>query len=233
MAKKPSNVKLGKNDKLDFEPALQQARTDERALTENYKKWTEEFAAIEQEQVPERWGEYRRLTLATPGHLLSDPTYIPEVVELRDGTRRRVCKHVYIDGQLRFLSPDSTQKLRWALNDPRKLAIYKSHGWRMVSFNKTFEGSGYFETNVQDWTINGDLVLVTISIDGWERQREEIRKRRAAMEGEEASASELFEVGRQTGTPTFVDDLKRGVRNYYTAWLIGLPAWYALQTLAG
>lgn len=217
MAKKPSSVKLGKNDKLDFEPTLEKARTDERMLTENYKKWADEFAMLDKEpDVPQRWGDHRRLTIATPGHLLSDPTYIPETVELRNGTVRRVCKHVFIDGQLRFLSPDGTQKLRWALHDVRKLAVYKSHGWRMVSFSKTFEGSGYFETNAQDWVINGDLVLVTISIDGWERQREEVRKRKAAQEGEEASAAELFELGRQTGTPTFVDDLKRGTRNYYT-----------------
>lgn len=208
-------IALKKSEKLDFEPALNKAKADMAAEALAQKEWMQEVESISREpELPKRWGTQKRLTVATPGHLISDPTFIPETVELTTGGSRRVATHRWIDGQFRILTADGSGVYRWCANIPQRLSIHKSHGFRFSSYTKLFEDTGLFESNPSRWVINGDLVLMEISLDGWERQQTQARKIRSALEG--AYGSELFAAGQRYGAPTFIENHETGVREYYT-----------------
>ena len=61
---------------------------------------------------------------------------------------------------------------------------------------------------------NGDLVLMKISMSGWERMRKEKNNLQRALEG--TFGDELFADGQRMGVPTFKEDFNRGVREYMT-----------------
>lgn len=217
MAKKQSSIKLKAGDRLDIQPAVDKANAEDRreglALRERVAEF--EKLARTSNDAPTRWGEHgRRLTIATPGYLIQDPTYIPETVECSDGTVRRVCKHAWINGQYTQLTADGQKKYRWMHNHPLRFAVVTGFGYRFTSYKKTFANTPLFSEGPQDRVVNGDNVLMEIYLDGWEKLKKEVDQYRAALEG--ATGNDLFELGVQTGTPTFKEDFGRGVREFYT-----------------
>jgi hypothetical protein len=163
-------------------------------------------------RLPKRWGENKRLTFATPGTLQRDPFYIPEFVETKtSGVRRRVSVHRYINGQLHILTPDGRAKYRWT--SVGKIGIQKRYGFRFSPYDGMFDGSGLFEKR-DNRVWNGDVVLMYIGLDGWEDQRKRVRELNAYLEG--SYGSDFFQTAQDTGTPSFVDDENRGVREFMT-----------------
>lgn len=239
-AKKQTDALAKKGDTSDFmtSPVQQEIATQDKFNVQEAEKAIEEISLLERTQdFPrgnpiERWGQHAKLTIATPGHIVDDPTYIPEIVDLSDGSRRRIANHRIIDGQLVVLTADSQRKYRWCrCNDNTRLSTHKRRGFRFSSYKDLFAGTGLFE----DWgpmhqVRNGDLVLMEISMDGWERMRLEKKRLQAALEA--TYGDELFSAGQSSGVPTFKEDFNRGVREYMTIWL-GVIGWSLLSTFIG
>ncbi|KKK64743.1 hypothetical protein LCGC14_2981130 [marine sediment metagenome] len=61
-----------------------------------------------------------------------------------------------------------------------------------------------FEDAPGDMVKNGDVILMTISLDGWERMKAERDRLQSALEG--AYGAELFAAGHAYGAPTFKED---------------------------
>jgi hypothetical protein len=161
---------------------------------------------------PDRWGYRGKLTVASPGHIIDDPTYIPEYVETKSGYKRHIVNHRIINGQLHVLTTDSARKMRWCAMD--FINRHKRRGFRFESYKELFKDTGMFEDAPGDMIKNGDVILMSISMDGWERMKAERDRLQSALEG--AYGAELFAAGQAYGAPTFKEDSKRGVREYYT-----------------
>ena len=223
-AKKQSTALAAKGDVSDFmkTPVQQAVVAQEKFNVKEAEAAVKEIEMLERTQdFPrgnpiKRWGQHSKLTIATPGDIVDDPTYIPEVVDLVDGTRRRIANHRIIDGQLVVLTADSQRKYRWCRStDNTRIATHKRRGFRFSDYKALFAQTGLFE----DWgpmhqVRNGDLVLMEISMDGWERMRLEKKRLRAALEA--TYGDELFSAGTKSGVPTFKEDFNRGVREYMT-----------------
>lgn len=162
--------------------------------------------------IPKRWGDSRRLTFASPGTIQRDPFYIPEFVDTGSGGKRRVAVHRYINGQLHVLTPDGRAKYRWT--NRGKIAIQKRYGFRFSSFKGLFDGSGLFEKKEGDTVWNGDVVLMHIGLEHWEKKCRETAELRGYLEG--AYGSQFFQNAQDTGVPSFQDDMRRGVREMMT-----------------
>ena len=219
-AKKAAFLKAVKpGDTLDIAPAVEAQKQQEIVIEADAKRIVAEISAIEaQPDFPkvERWGARGKLTISSPGTIVEDPTYIPEFVETHGGFKRRVCRHVVIDGQTVVLTADSQRKFRWCRkDDPTRISTHKRRGFRFSSYPALFDDTGLFEESTgTKHVVNGDLVLMEISMDGWERMRAEKKRLQAALEG--SYGNELFAAGARSGVPTFKDDMKRGVREYMT-----------------
>lgn len=162
-------------------------------------------------RLPDRWGD-QRLTIATPGTLRDDPFYIPEFIEGADKVMKRVATHRWINGQFHIFNRRGDCKFRWCAK--QRIPVHKRYGFRYCSYRDLFEGTGYFESGPGDTIWNGDVVLMEISIDGWERQCRQTAELRSYMEG--SYGNEFFQHGNTSGVPTFREDLDRGVREYMT-----------------
>lgn len=160
----------------------------------------------------ERWGYKGKLTIASPGHLIDDPSYIPQYVETHSGYKRHIANHRIINGQLHVLTRDSARKFRWCA--PEFITRHKRRGFRFASYKELFKDTGMFEEAPGDMVKNGDVILMHISLDGWERMKAERDRLQSALEG--AYGGELFAAGQAYGAPTFKEDPKRGVREYFT-----------------
>lgn len=216
MAQKTSvdeKVTIKPGDSIDMQPKVKEALAIEAADLEAARRFVEEVDSIQAEPQMPRWGG-GRLTIATPGDMVDDPSYIPDVVELRSGGSRRVACHRVINGQLRCLTADSSELFRWCKFTTQRISIHKGHGYRFARYSELFEDTGLFEKGEGDVVRNGDLVLMKIPLDGLRRLIERRNKVQAAYE--QAVGQETFEAGTALGVPTFRDDFKRGVREFYT-----------------
>ena len=217
--KKPSAVaeKLAKSgDTLDIQPAVDEAKAQLASDELEAKRIIEEINEVRNTpDMPKRWGAGGgKLTFATPGYMIQDPTYIPEYVELNNGGRRHVCNHRFIRGQFHLLSSDSTRKFRWCRLDSRKIPIHQRYGFQYVSYKKLFKDTSLFTEGPNDRVINGDMVLMEISMDGYERMNAERIRLQSQYEGTEGA--ELFSEAEAMGVHSFRDDEKRAVREYMT-----------------
>lgn len=161
--------------------------------------------------LPERWGD-KRLTIATPGTLRDDPFYIPEFVEGPNGVQRRVAVHRWINGQFHILNAKGDGKFRW--NARGRIGIHKRYGFRFVSYRKLFDGTGLFESGPGDTIWNGDVVLMEIGMEGWERMCRDTAELRGYLEG--SYGNEFYHHGDSAGVHTFHEDLEKGTREYMT-----------------
>jgi hypothetical protein len=212
-----TSQKLAKSgDTLDMAPIVKEFKETERMSYAEMKAAIAEIDAVQNTpDMPKRWGDKgERLTIATPGTMVDDPTYIPEYVRTRDGFKRHVTNHRVIDGHMHILTPDSQEKLRWCRDDGRKIPLHQRRGFTYVKYSKTFADTGLFQEGPGDTVKNGDLILMKIYLDGWERMRKEKNNLQSLLEG--AAGQELFQTGESTGTPTFKDNLETGVREFYT-----------------
>jgi hypothetical protein len=210
-----AKAQLKKGDKLDFAPTLAQQKVLEAATAKQFIQDVEEMQA--QPDIPKRWGSDRgKLTILSPGNIVEDATYIPEYVRTFDGRERCVSRHRVINGNLHVLTPSADKKYRWCLNDPQKFSLHKRRGWDTSRYSWLFADTGMFKAGLGDTVENGDLVLMEISLDGWDRICAEKRRLQALLESDDAQGSELFAEGNRYGVPTFRDDIGRGVREFYS-----------------
>lgn len=214
---KKSPIKEG--DVLDIQPTVDAFKEVEMLNVEAAKAAVKEIEEIQNApDFPkiERWGHKGPLTIASPGDIVEDPTYIPESVETNSGGRRRIACHRIIEGQTVVLTADGRRKFRWCrYKDATRISSHRRRGFRFEDYRKLFKGTGLFEDVGVDHQIhNGDLVLMSIPMDGWERMRAEKKRLQAALEA--SHGSELFDAGARAGVPTFKEDFNRGVREYYT-----------------
>lgn len=197
----------------DASVAADKAMAAEQDLAEQIKERQEvEETPDMPSMLPKRWGENRRLTFATPGTLQRDPFYIPEFVETNTGARRRVSTHRHINGQLHILTPDCRAKYRWT--NTGKIGIQKRYGFRFATYDGLFGGTGLFERKDGDTIWNGDVVLMFIPMAAWEKKRDETEEMKNYMEG--GYGSQFFQHAQDSGTPSFQDDMGRGVREFMT-----------------
>ena len=105
-------------------------------------------------------------------------------------------------------------KYRWCRNDGRKIPLHQRRGYVYEKYSATFEDTGLFQSGPGDTVKNGDLVLMKIYMDGWEKMRQEKKNLQAMLEGN--IGSELFQTGADHGVPTFKDNIDTGVREFYT-----------------
>lgn len=211
--------KLNKSgDTLDIQPTIEKAKEDAVANFATAKKIVAEIQELQDTpDMPKRWGQgrHKSLTIASPGAIIEDATYIPEYVETYSGERRHVSSHRVINGQTHTLSADSTRKFRWCnYTNARKMALHRRRGFNFVKYTDLFEHTGLFEHGEGNRVLNGDLCLMEVSMDGWERMAAEKERLQRHLEGEEGGS--LFRAGEQYGAPTFREDKKRGVREYMT-----------------
>ena len=194
--------------------AADAALTDEQTLAEKLKEAQEvEGTPDRPSMLPKRWGESRRLTFATPGTMQRDPFYIPEFVETTDGRiKRRVSYHQYINGQLHILTRDGRSKFRWT--SLGKIDIQRRYGFRFENYDVLFGGTQMFEKRGGSQIWNGDVVLMSIGLDHWEKKVRETREIQNMMEG--SYGSDFFHKAQSVGAPSFQDDVDRGVREYMT-----------------
>ncbi len=220
VVKKTSKVKekLAKSgDTLDMAPAVAQFKASEALSVEDMKKSMAEITEIQgttDHPMPKRWGDRGPLTVATPGNIIDDPTYIPEYVTLYDGDKRHISNHRIIDGQITILTANSRGRFRWCRDDGRKIALHQQRGYSFCSYDEMFAGTGLFEKGTGDRIKNGDLYLMTINLDAWQNMKDEKLRIQAGLEGSEGN--ELFAAGAQMGVPTFQDNIKLGTREYKT-----------------
>ena len=212
MAKK-STVRIKPGDTLDIAPKVEAAVSKEKLSVAEAKKQIEEIQSTERPELP-RWGDKGPLTIASPGSIVPDPLYIPEYVDVNDGTTRRVALFRVIRGQRHTLTADGQRKFRWCKKDSQRIAIHKSYGYRFSSYSSLFANTGLFEQGPGDMVLNGDLVLMEISLDGWERLHEEKMRLQLMLEG--SHINDLAAEGERYGVPTFVEDRNRGVREFLT-----------------
>lgn len=194
----------------DVDIAAEAALKSEAEARKELKEM-EEVQSTPDKPMPERWG-YQRLTIATPGTIAPDPFYIPETVELTTGGRRRIATHRWIRGQLHVLTSDGQRKFRWCSR--RKIPIHKRYGFRFASYRELFDNTGLFESGPGDTVWNGDAVLMSISLDGWERMRQQTEELRKWLDG--SFGNEFFQKAQNAGVPSFQEDPDRGVREMMT-----------------
>lgn len=216
--KKPSATaeKLAKGgDTLDIAPVVEQFKAAEALSVEEIKAAIVEIDEVQKTpDMPKRWGDRGGLTIASPGNIVDDPTYIPEIVKTRDGVARHVSNHRIIDGQMHTLTKDSREKYRWCRDDGRKIPIHQRRGYRFERYSQTFADTGLFTEGPGDTVKNGDLLLMKIYLGAWEKMREEKLRLQSALEGNQGN--ELFSAGASAGVPTFKENTKTGVREMYT-----------------
>jgi hypothetical protein len=204
---------LKSGDTLDIAPVVEQARAQEVTNLAEARRIVSEISEVQNyEEKVERWGDRGPLTIASPGSIVEDPFYIPEVVHTYDGIARRVANHRVISGSMHTLTADSQRKYRWCR--PDKINLHKRRGFGFSKYKELFQDTGLFEEGSGSTVRNGDNILMEISLDGWERMCEERDRLQAQLSGSEGN--ELFQEGNARGVPTFREDFKRGVREYYT-----------------
>ena len=218
-SKKSSAVKekLAKSgDTLDMAPVVEEFRAAEVMGVAEMKRNVAEINEVQHApDMPKRWGAGRgKMTIATPGTIVDDPTYIPEIVTTRDGVQRNVSRHRVIDGQLVVLTADGQSKYRWCRDDGRKIPLHQRRGFTFEKYSATFEDTGLFTRGEGNTVRNGDIILMRIYLDGWEKMRAEKRRLQSILEGD--TGGELFAAGAQAGVPTFKDNIKTGTREFYT-----------------
>ncbi len=203
-------------DTLDTGPAFKQFQGAEKMSVDAMKMAVKEIDEIQSTpDLPKRWRSDRGpLTIASPGNIVEDPSYIPERVTTRDGIERHVSNHRIIDGQAVILTKDSQMKYRWCRNDGRKIPLHQRRGYVYEKYSQTFADTGLFVQGPGDTIKNGDLILMKIYMDAWEKMRTEKKNLQAALEG--AIGGELFQAGQDQGVPTFKDNIKTGTREFYT-----------------
>jgi len=214
--KKTQEPKEGlSNVTTDASIAADKALKDEESLRTKLGEMKEVIETPDMpSRLPKRWGTNKRLTFATPGTMQRDPFYIPEFVMTNSNppVRRRVSTHRYIDGQLHILTPDGKAKYRWT--NTGKIGIQQRYGFRFADYDGLFDGTNLFEKRQGNSIWNGDVVLMYIPLSGWEKIRRERAEIRAYMEG--SYGSDFFQHAQDTGTPSFQEDARRGVREFMT-----------------
>lgn len=204
-------------DTLDIAPAFKEFKGAEVMSVDAMKLAIKEIEEVQSTpDMPKRWrGDRGPMTIASPGDIVEDPTYIPEYVTTRDGIKRHVANHRIIDGQLVILTKDSLMKYRWCRDDGRRIPLHQRRGYIYEKYSQTFEDTGLFQSGRGDTVKNGgDLILMKIYMDAWEKMRKEKRNLQAALEG--AIGGELFQAGQDQGVPTFKDNIKAGTREFMT-----------------
>lgn len=203
-------------DTLDIAPAFAAFQGAEKMSTEAMKLRVKEIEEVQRTpDMPKRWrSDKGPLTIASPGDIVEDPSYIPEHVATRDGVKRHIANHRIIDGQLVILTKDSQMKYRWGRNDGKRIPLHQRRGFVFEKYSQTFADTGLFTEGPGDTVKNGDLILMKIYLDAWEKMRAEKKRLQEALEGN--IGSELFQMGADQGVPTFRDNMKSGTREYMT-----------------
>jgi hypothetical protein len=95
-------------------------------------------------------------------------------------------------------------------NGSSKIPIHQLRGWTPVFYDPTFAGTGLYQKSVEGWVLNGDTILLSISRNGHERLRKEIRDRYESQVG--AIKEEFHIEGERSGVTTYEENRKSGAR---------------------
>jgi hypothetical protein len=184
--------------------------TPNQAAAAEAKKAIEEIKAVENEDSGIPQGEEISIEDKISGQLvqvlsaprksytgsnqMDDWCYIPETIKVRDGSVRRISKHVRVMGQIRYLTADAEYLLRWC--HPGRFNRHQRQGFTFVLYNDLLEDTDAWAKSPEGYIKNGDLYLMKISIDGWGRMmRQKLdleATQRAEHEGEITREAEKY-----------------------------------------
>jgi hypothetical protein len=169
-------------DKLVGAPAKDKAAqviaAEAKATIEEIEKVSNEKDGVPEdieESVKRRFVQHlkEQRTDLTEAHRMSDWLYIPEVIKLKSGGTRKICKHINLFGSFRYMTFDGEYFLRWC--HPGRFDRHIRRGYNFVRYDDMFKDTDYFAKTAENRIRNGDLYLMKISVDGFARlQREKL-----------------------------------------------------------